>query len=179
MFYSWTKEPRIWWLEELRGRYGLYFPENLLHYGGNNPPTLCSIAGPNEKRRQCVPALPARVVRWSPVSKATRGERAGGEEEDAASPFLCPQGSLTSTLTRHLNLKSFTVIAFVEDSATPRVCCIYSAPRKVTVLDRESAPQHNPTTGKNDAWWLKSPHQMTSHKRIWWLEGQSWLADFP
>jgi hypothetical protein len=60
-----------------------------------------------------------------------------------------------------------------------RECCIYSIPQKWTVLDRESAPQHNPRIGKNDAWWWKSPHQMTSHRLIWWLEGQSRLADFP
>lgn len=142
------------------------------------PQPSAQLLDPMRKEGNVCQHWPAQVVRWSPVSKATRGERAGGEEEDAASPFLCPQGSLSSTLTHHLNVKSFTVIAF-EDCATPRVCCIYSIPRKLTAVDRDSAPQHNPTTGRNDAWWLKSPHQMTSHKRIWWLEGQSWLADFP
>lgn len=145
------------------------------------PQPSAQLLDPMRKEGNVCQHCPARVVRRSPVRKATRGERAGGEEEDAASPFLCPQGSLSSTLTHHLNLKSFTVIALVEDwtGATQRVCCIYSIPRKLTVVDRESAPRHNPTTGKNDAWWLKSPHQMTSHKWIWWLEGQSWLADFP
>lgn len=141
------------------------------------PQPSAQLLDPMRKEGNVCQHWPARVVRWA--QWARRPEvRAGGEEEDAASPFLRPRQSL---LNSHppLTFKELHGIAFVEDCATPRVCCIYSTPRKLTVVDRESAPQHNPTTGKNDAWWLKSPHQMTSHKRIWWLEGQSWLADFP
>lgn len=140
-----------------------------------SPPLL----DPMRKEGNVCQHCPAWVVRQSPGSKANQGEsrRWGRCSISFSRP---PEQSL---LTSHpsLNLKSFTVITFVEDwpGATQRICCIYSIPQKLTVVDRESAPQHNPRIGKNDAWCWKLPHQMTRHKLIWWLEGQSWLADFP
>lgn len=61
-----------------------------------SPPLL----DPMRKEGNVCQHCPARVVRQSPGSKATQGERAGGEE-DAASLFLGPQSSPSSPLTLH------------------------------------------------------------------------------
>lgn len=185
---SWMKEPCIWGTGRAERKIWTAFSWESATLWGNNPLTRPDpqLLDPRRTEDNVCQHWPVWVVRRGPASKATE-EGAGGEEEDAACPALCPQGSLSSALTHHLHGKSLTAAASAEDwtGATQRVCCIYSTPQKWTVLERERAPQRNPRTGKKDAWWPKLPHQMTSHKLIWRLvrraklTGRLSIAIFP
>lgn len=53
---------------------------------------------PRDKKAVCASTVqPEWLGRAQGVRQSERGERAGGEEEDAASPFLCPAQSLLAS----------------------------------------------------------------------------------
>lgn len=64
---------------------------------------------------------------------------------------------------------------------TGGACCIFvpSLRNEPAVARGKSSTTKSQHRKENEAWWLQLPHQMMSHILIWWLEGQSWLADFP
>lgn len=64
---------------------------------------------------------------------------------------------------------------------TGRACCIFvpSLRNEPLVARGKGSTTQSQNRKENEAWWLRLPHQTISHILIWWLEGQSWLADFP
>lgn len=101
-----------WWLEELRRKILTVFSWELatLWRAKKKSPTLVFIAGPSEKRRQCVPALSSlRGYRQTPsVSKETKARNPVGQEKDAAFPLPLHQNVIPppSPLILHLNTRA-------------------------------------------------------------------------